>query len=323
MKTLWLYILDFCKEFYKQPNQQQSQSKQPHHWLFWVGIFLFLGAAVWLDLQYDIKDSFAPYFGKTSYKFLRAWLFFTLPVVFPFVLYASIYNTSLLYNRKMWVLLILIPCIYAISVTVHLQQYVLPAGMPYTVQRNIGKVLLFPSRTFWQLVLPLGVWLWLRTPGESYFGFHFSRKSMHIYGQLALVSLGIAAIAATGEDFQKYYPMYKPGKELAYLGLSMGQAYAIYEFLYAFSFVGVEFFFRGFMVLALAKFMGSGAIWVMASMYTFIHFGKPVAEVISSFFGGAVLGILTLRTGSIYGGIVLHVLMAVGVDILSLAYPFW
>jgi membrane protease YdiL (CAAX protease family) len=52
--------------------------------------------------------------------------------------------------------------------------------------------------------------------------------------------------------------------------------------------------------------MGKGAILTMAAMYVFIHFGKPVGETISSFFGGMILGIIAYETNSIFGGIIVH-----------------
>jgi hypothetical protein len=45
----------------------------------------------------------------------------------------------------------------------------------------------------------------------------------------------------------------------------------------------------------------------MATMYVFIHFGKPLGETISSFFGGIILGVIAYETKSIIGGIIIHV----------------
>jgi membrane protease YdiL (CAAX protease family) len=44
----------------------------------------------------------------------------------------------------------------------------------------------------------------------------------------------------------------------------------------------------------------------MASFYCYIHFGKPLGETLGSIFGGYVLGVIAYRTGSIYGGILVH-----------------
>jgi hypothetical protein len=60
----------------------------------------------------------------------------------------------------------------------------------------------------------------------------------------------------------------------------------IYEISYGIDFVGIELFFRGFLILAFVKWAGKHAILPMALFYCTIHFGKPLAECISSFFGG-------------------------------------
>jgi hypothetical protein len=83
--------------------------------------------------------------------------------------------------------------------------------------------------------------------------------------------------------------------------------YIIYELVYAFNFIGIEVFFRGFLVVAMIQFIGKEAILPMACFYVAIHFGKPIGECISSFFGGSLLGIISYHNNSIKGGIVVHI----------------
>ena len=76
---------------------------------------------------------------------------------------------------------------------------------------------------------------------------------------------------------------------------------------YGIDFLTVELFFRGFLVLAFVKYAGKNAILPMACFYCAIHFGKPMAECISSYFGGILLGIIAYNTRSIMGGLMVHV----------------
>ena len=102
------------------------------------------------------------------------------------------------------------------------------------------------------------------------------------------------------------------------MGLGVVIRICIWEVIYAFNFFAVEFFFRGFMVFFLAKYLGARAIWIMAMMYFAIHFSKPEAEAISSYFGGLFLGILSYYSKSIYGGVFLHIALAIALDIFCL-----
>jgi hypothetical protein len=79
-----------------------------------------------------------------------------------------------------------------------------------------------------------------------------------------------------------------------------------FEISYGIDFLAIEVFFRGFIVLAFAHFVGKDAILPMAAFYCVIHFGKPVPECISSYFGGLILGVLTFETGTILGGLLVH-----------------
>ena len=45
---------------------------------------------------------------------------------------------------------------------------------------------------------------------------------------------------------------------------------------------------------------------MMCVPYMMLHFGEPLAETMSSVFGGAILGLLSLRTNSIFGGVLVH-----------------
>ncbi|HLX93826.1 MAG TPA: CPBP family intramembrane glutamic endopeptidase, partial [Puia sp.] len=80
----------------------------------------------------------------------------------------------------------------------------------------------------------------------------------------------------------------------------------IFEISYGLDFINIELFFRGFLLLGLCGFAVSDTILPMASFYCCIHFGKPLLECVSSYFGGIALGIIAYRTKSIWGGLIIH-----------------
>ncbi|MBL0146939.1 MAG: hypothetical protein IPP48_15685 [Chitinophagaceae bacterium] len=51
---------------------------------------------------------------------------------------------------------------------------------------------------------------------------------------------------------------------------------------------------------------GTHCIIPVACFYCAIHLGKPMAEAISSFWGGLLLGIVSFNSGSIWGGLIVH-----------------
>jgi hypothetical protein len=59
-------------------------------------------------------------------------------------------------------------------------------------------------------------------------------------------------------------------------------------------------------MLAFIKVAGKDAILPMACFYCTIHFGKPLGECISSYFGGIILGIVVYNTRSVIGGLMVH-----------------
>lgn len=120
------------------------------------------------------------------------------------------------------------------------------------------------------------------------------------------IFLPVIAIAASQPDFLRAYPKFR---RIAFIFDDTSQPWItaiIYELSYAFDFLFTEVFFRGLLVFAFVRFAGAAAILPMAALYCAIHFGKPLAECISSFFGGMLLGIISFRTGSVMGGLVLH-----------------
>jgi membrane protease YdiL (CAAX protease family) len=134
-------------------------------------------------------------------------------------------------------------------------------------------------------------------------------KHFPIYGLMYLVMFPLLLWASSFESFRSYYPFYKRAAE-------GGTAFWTYEFGYAFQFVGIEAFFRGFLTFGLAKRFGLLGVAIMTVPYTMIHFGKPAPEAFAAIFAGLILGYLALRSRSFVPGIFLHVGVAITLDVL-------
>ena len=113
--------------------------------------------------------------------------------------------------------------------------------------------------------------------------------------------------------FQKMYPFYKHAHE------SWGD-FLGWECAYVLQFFALEFFFRGFLLHGLKHRFGYYSVFIMTVPYCMIHFGKPLPETIGAIIAGIFLGTLSLWTRSIWLGVLIHVTVAVAMDLATLSY---
>ncbi|MGQ9609611.1 MAG: CPBP family glutamic-type intramembrane protease, partial [bacterium] len=137
------------------------------------------------------------------------------------------------------------------------------------------------------------------------------KQYFRLYSIIILAVLPFVIISSFSNSFYEHYPLYS----------NAGNSWAdffIWESIYGFNFIMLEFFFRGFILFALARYFGAYSIFIMLIPYTMIHFGKPVAETIGSILAGIALGTMSLRTQTIFGGAFIHIIIAWSMDILAL-----
>ena len=147
------------------------------------------------------------------------------------------------------------------------------------------------------------------------FGFRASKNARVklLYLAMLLCVMPLVFGVSFSDAFSATYPKYKGA------GDSWFELIA-WESAYAYQFFALEFFFRGFVVFALARYLGHVAVFVMVVPYAMIHFSKPLPETLGSIIAGTALGTLSLRTGSIYGGVVLHVAVGWSMDLFALGH---
>jgi membrane protease YdiL (CAAX protease family) len=139
-----------------------------------------------------------------------------------------------------------------------------------------------------------------------------SRRSLQVYALMLAVIMPCVLIASFTDAFLRTYPKFH----------AAGDAVAplvIWEALYGLQFLLLELFFRGFILFGLARVMGSLSLFVMIVPYAMIHSSKPLAECLGSILAGIALGTIALRTGSIWGGVLLHCTVAWSMDLLALS----
>lgn len=170
------------------------------------------------------------------------------------------------------------------------------------------------ARVLGYVLLPLPLWK-LFFPKDSLLDMGLRTRGffqhLWIYGLCLAFVVPAMLIVATQGDFGTYYPFYKKSSRSWFDLLS-------WEAMYFAQFFALELFFRGWMVGALRRSLGSAAIFVMAVPYCMIHYGKPYLEAHGAIVAGVVLGSLAMRTRSIYAGFLLHISVALGMDLLAL-----
>ncbi|MEZ4221162.1 MAG: CPBP family intramembrane glutamic endopeptidase [Polyangiaceae bacterium] len=170
------------------------------------------------------------------------------------------------------------------------------------------------SRAAGYVLIPLPLWK-LLFPKDSILDMGFRVRGFFshawIYGLCLAIVLPVMALVASQPDFGTYYPFYKNSSRSWF-------DFLIWEGMYFVQFLTLEMFFRGWIVGALRKSMGAGAIFAMAVPYCMIHYGKPYLEAHGAIVAGVVLGSLAMRTKSIYSGFLVHITVAFLMDFLAL-----
>jgi len=132
-----------------------------------------------------------------------------------------------------------------------------------------------------------------------------------IYAFAYAIVLGCVIVVSYTEEFSTYYPFYKRASRSWF-------DFGAWELMYAAQFFSLEFFFRGFWLRACKTMMGSHAIFAMVVPYCMIHYGKPWLEALAAIIAGVVLGTLAMKTRSIWSGFLIHVSVAISMDVAAL-----
>ena len=92
-----------------------------------------------------------------------------------------------------------------------------------------------------------------------------------IYGLCLAVVVPAMLLVSAQPDFGTYYPFYK-------LSSRSWFDFICWESIYFCQFFALEMFFRGWILGALRRNFGAGAVFAMAVPYCMIHYGKPLPE---------------------------------------------
>lgn len=176
-----------------------------------------------------------------------------------------------------------------------------------------GKADWLAAGFLYYLIVPLCIVLFVFRESPARYGLriHFTRRTALLYALAFAILIPGLFWASSTPAFISRYPMVR-GLENDF-GLLV-----LWESARGLRFVALEFFFRGFLLFSLEERLGYNAIAVAALPYGLIHYGKPFPEALGAIVAGAVLGMFALRTRSIAGGALVHIVVATSMDMLAL-----
>jgi hypothetical protein len=226
-------------------------------------------------------------------------------------------------GRRWWWLLVLAPLYFAFKMIHWDLLPIMPARWSQPWDRYTLIVLQLPAKLLLLMALIYGCWKAgllqagatedglpvAMGPWES-IGLTTRGFNVRPYFLLLLFMVPLIALASTQPDFLRVYPKVKNISFISGYANPVWPWKLLYELSYGLDFLSIELFFRGLLVIGLVRYAGTRAILPMAAFYCTIHFGKPLGECISSFFGGLILGVLAARTRSILGGLMVHLGLA-------------
>lgn len=128
---------------------------------------------------------------------------------------------------------------------------------------------------------------------------------------VVLIMAALLWFVSASEEFSLNYPSLKSAKDLSF-------QFLVYEVVLFFYIVAWEFIWRGYMLFGLEKKFGYYAVFIQMIPFVILHNGKPLLEMLGAIPGGIFLGILALRTRSIFYGVIIHFSVMFFIDLYSI-----
>ncbi len=309
MKTIISYVKEFLHEQWNP------------------GYFAMVGSILavlfFFNYQFDLERTITSKLSFPVEHIAFYFVFYFIPYVLTHVAYAiTKRDPGILLDRRFWGLSVFAFIALATYIALHDGPWYLLKTQPALFASVPGQFQAIVARCA-SNILPLtlmgipilGYWWKVDRNTMPPYGFNARTINLRPYFLILLFLVPLVVAASFTPDFQHAYPRYKFGfpnhVDIGTQRLVIG----VFELCYGADFIFVEFFFRGFMVLAFARLLGSKAIIPMVVVYALIHFEKPLLEALSSIIGGLALGVISCRTKSIYGGIILHLGIAFMMEI--------
>jgi membrane protease YdiL (CAAX protease family) len=124
------------------------------------------------------------------------------------------------------------------------------------------------------------------------------------------IMLPLVWFVSTSDSFANVYPHLNSARD-------SWNVFIIYEIGLLIYMVAWEFIWRGYMLFGLYEKFGFYAIFIQMIPFVILHNGKPMLETFGAILAGLALGILALRTKSIFYCVLAHMSVMFSIDLIS------
>ena len=264
---------------------------------------LLTSILVFLNYGYHLETWLTSSLPLPFPDFTGHYILFLTAFAIPYLLYKPLTGKNYLRHRMLLFLVVVAPALFALKMSMN-TDLPLSTNAPWNDYWN--KILYWPIRVVTLTFLLLIIWN-LFDKKQPFYGLTAKNLHWRPYFIMLAIMIPLIALASTQADFLAAYPKLHRILPLPESAAKSGWFYQmLFELSYGSDFFSIELFFRGFLILAFLRWAGKDAILPMACFYCTIHFGKPLGECISSWFGGIILGIVVANTRSLYGGLMIH-----------------
>jgi hypothetical protein len=272
----------------------------------WALLFTSLVTTILIILNYTYGiESRIISFSSTLLKFTGFFLLFAFTFCAAWLIQTIFSKENIFSTPFFYLLLISSPIIFAGKVTFDWFAATITRPLDYPWSQYWSVVLNWPMKAVLVFAAVGLLWRWGKYV-EPMAGLSAKNFTARPYFLLLLYMVPLLALAATQADFLRVYPKWQRVDFIEPFLENSLPAKLLFELSYGLDFLTIELFFRGFLILAFVRYAGKAAILPMAAFYCSIHFGKPVLECITSYFGGIILGVIVYHSRSIWGGLIVH-----------------
>lgn len=279
---------------------------------FSVFIILFTALLIYINYHFNLNEYIVNSYSKNYLQIVLYFFIYVIAFIVCFVGYSIITNDYSFWQRKLfWIIVVSAPLAFGFQQYFYQYQNFVTAYFSTDNQAVYFTTFEWLCRSIILLSYSFLIWRITQKNDEN----NFSTKEVSVPKNMYLYMIAIIVpfiiLAASTPSFQEAYPKIKT---VLNHEPSLAKAFH-FEAAYTLNFIAIEVFFRYVLIIVLAKYCGPACIMAMATFYCTIHFGKPLTECISSFFGGILLGIIAYEYKTIKGGILLHLTIAYTMEI--------